>query len=122
MEEPLHLLSQHRKIKRMNIAKAHPTPILKSAQFAQVDPMNFPLILSLPHQYLAHTEFIPSHIALGILKMLIEYVGIAWAIVLIRTSLPALEIFFSFHPITLLKTLFLEILEGTDFWSTPYHG
>lgn len=46
--------------------------------------------------------FIVSHKAFGILKMLMEHVGIACTTVLIRTSLPAFEIKFSFHPITFL--------------------
>lgn len=54
-----------------------------------------------PHQYLAMVEFIVSHKVFGILKMLMEYVGIACATVLIRISLPAFEINFFFpshHP------------------------
>ena len=42
----------------------------------------------------------PSQIVLGNLNTLIEYVGMAWATVLISTSRPALEMNFSFHPIT----------------------
>lgn len=47
MDESPHLLSQHRKVKSMDITKAHPTPILRSAQFALVDLVNFLLILGL---------------------------------------------------------------------------
>ena len=55
-----------------------------------------------PYQYLAMVEFIVSHKVFGILKILMEYVGIAYATVLIRISLPTFEINFSFHPINLL--------------------
>ena len=55
-----------------------------------------------PHQYLAKIELIESPTAFGILNRPIEYSGMTCAIVLINTSLPALEISFSFHPITLL--------------------
>ena len=53
-----------------------------------------------PHQYFANKELMLSHVDLGNLKMLMAYVGIACAIVLIRTSRPAFEMNFSFHPIT----------------------
>ena len=53
-----------------------------------------------PHQYLAIVELIESHRDFGSLKRLIVYVGMAYATVLINISLPALEINFSFHPMT----------------------
>lgn len=43
-----------------------------------------------PHQYFANVEFMVSHRALGILKIPIVYVGIAYAIILIRISRPPL--------------------------------
>ena len=55
-----------------------------------------------PHQYLANKKLILSQIDFGSLNNLIEYVGIACATILIRISRPALEINFSFHPITCL--------------------
>ena len=58
-----------------------------------------------PHQYLAKVELIVSQSHRETLKRLIEYVKIAWAIVLIETFLPALEVYFSFHPITRLVIL-----------------
>lgn len=68
-----------------------------------INPMNFFFsFFSCPHQYLANTEFIPSQIVFRILNILMEYVGIAWAIVFKRTPLQALEINFSFQPITRL--------------------
>ena len=77
MDKPPHLLSQDCKIKGMKVAKAHPTSILRSAQFALIDPVNFLLILCLAHQYLASVEFSVSHKAFGILKIPIVYVGMA---------------------------------------------
>ena len=64
--------------------------------------MDLLFILCLTHQYLAKVVLIESPTTFGILKRLTEYIGMACAIVLINTSLPALEISFSFHP----KTLF----------------
>ena len=51
-----------------------------------------------PHQYLVMMELISLHNPFGSLNKLIEYVGIACATVLISTSLPALEMNFSFTP------------------------
>ena len=42
----------------------------------------------------------PSQIDLSSLNTLIEYVGMVWTTILISASRPALEMNFSFHPIT----------------------
>ena len=75
-----------------------------------------------PHQYLATVELIPSHTFLGILKMLIVYVGITWTTILIKTSLPAFEIVFSFHPITLFVILSSSSLKVLTFDFPPTMG
>ena len=72
LSQPACLLSQHCEIKSMNVSKPHSTSILRSAQPTPVDPVYLPLVSSLPHQYLAKVKFIPSHTALGILKMLMK--------------------------------------------------
>ena len=56
--------------------------------------------------YLAIVELIESHRDFGSMKRLIVYVGMACATVLINISLPALEINFSFHPMTRLVIRF----------------
>ena len=63
MDESPRLLGQHRKVKSMNIMKAHPTTILRSAQLAPVDPVNFPLISSLSPPILSqHRVNILTHL------------------------------------------------------------
>ena len=56
-----------------------------------------------------------SQMEVGSLNRLKEYIGIAWATVLIRTSLPAFEIVFSFHPITLLVIFSCKSLKVLTF-------
>ena len=68
-----------------------------------------------PHQYFANKELMLSHVDLGNLKMLMAYVGIACAIVLIRTSRPAFEMNFSFHPITHFVIFSCRILKVATF-------
>ena len=47
--------------------------------------------------------------------MLIEYVGMTFATVLINTSSPAFEIYFSFHPRTLFVILSQRPLKELTF-------
>ena len=51
-----------------------------------------------------------SHKVFGIFKIPKEYVGMVWATVLIRISLMAFEMNFSFYPITLLVVCFCRSL------------
>ena len=60
-------------------------------------------------------ELMLSQMEDGSLNRLMEYVGIAWATVLIRTSLPAFEIVFSFHPMTLLVIFSCKSLKVLTF-------
>ena len=55
-----------------------------------------------PHQYFAIIELISLQRFFGSLKRLIEYVDMTCAMDLMRTSLPAFEMVFSFHPVTRL--------------------
>ena len=66
-------------------------------------------------------ELIVLHKVAGILKMIIEYVGMACATILINTSRPAFKIYFSFHPRTLFFNLFPKVLERVNFWSSLNH-
>jgi hypothetical protein len=67
----------------------------------------FPLSPSCPYQNLRIKTSISFIKRVGRWKQLIAYVGIAWATDLMRTSRPAWEISFSFHPLSLLHTLSL---------------
>jgi hypothetical protein len=51
----------------------------------------------------------------GNLKQLIAYVDMAWITTLIRTSLPAWDNSFSFHPYNLRQTLSLISLKALRF-------
>ena len=63
-----------------------------------------------------------SHWALGVLNIPIVYVRIAWATVLIRISLLALKIYFSFHPTTLLVIFSPRSLKVLIFAFPPIIG
>ena len=118
MDEPPRLLSQHRKIKCMNIAKAHPTSILRSAQFAPIDPMNFLLIPGLPPPILS------QHWVHPITHNSRNFEDAHWVRRyrlghrLNKDFSPSLKDIFFLPPHHPFRDPFLEILKGTDFWST----
>ena len=91
------------KLKTCKSLKPIPPSCLLVHRFFQLTQWIFLSSLFCPQQYFASKELMESHMDLGSLKRLIAYVGIAYATVFIRTSRPAFDINFSFHPNTRLR-------------------
>ena len=86
------------KLKACKSLKPIPPSCLLVHSFFQLTQWIFLSSLFCPHQYFASKELMESHMDLGSLKRFMAYMGIACATVFIRTSRPAFDINFSFHP------------------------
>lgn len=93
------------KLKAFRSRNPKPPSFLGRHILSQLNQVILFLSLAWPHQNLQTKLVFSSHKALGSLKTLIVYVGTAWAIVLIKISLPALDNSFSFQLDNLLFNL-----------------
>ena len=98
------------KLNCFNCLKPIPPWAFEAQSLSQLIQAIFFLSLHWPHQKLLIRLVSSSNNELGILKQLIEYVGIVWATALIKISLPAFDRSFSFHPASFFWSVSLWFL------------